>query len=68
MRPHPPRGPERSNLPPPPARRDFPPMTDQQRACAAAHMDELLAHLRDPPAEGEPDGDVETLFKPGRVR
>jgi hypothetical protein len=31
-------------------------------------MDQLLAHLHDPPPEGEPDWEVETLFKPGRVR
>jgi hypothetical protein len=43
-------------------------MTDEQRARATAHMDDLLAHLHAPPIEGEPDWDVETLFKPGRVR
>ena len=43
-------------------------MSDEQRARATAHMDRLLAHLDDPPPEGEPDWDVETLFKPGRGR
>jgi hypothetical protein len=68
MQPHSTRSPGWSDMPPPPAPRDFAPMTDEQRARAAAHMDRLLAHLHDPPPEDEPDWDVETLFKLGRSR
>jgi hypothetical protein len=56
------------NLPPLPPPMDLPPLTDEMRARAIAHMDEMLAHLNDPLPEGEPDWDVETLFPPNRVR
>ena len=55
-------------LPPPAVRFDPPPMTDAMRARALAHVDELLAHVNDPPLPDEPDWDVATLFPPGRAR
>ena len=61
--------PHRPFLLPPPARVQEPaPLTPAMRARALAHVEELLAHLDDPPPAGEPDWDVATLFPPGRER
>jgi hypothetical protein len=43
-------------------------MTDAMRARALAHVDELLAHVNDPPLPDEPDWDPAALFPPGRAR
>ncbi len=62
---HPPKG--DPLLPSPPANvREAPLLTDAQRSRGVAHMDDLLAHINDPPEE--PDWDPQTLFPPGRVR